>query len=181
MSDTGVMGSSDIQTDRISTNPHRHFTRSSIKPRLLFPNKAQQNAREHRSFKPAAPSWAVPWDEADEEALTDIEDPHLRTETVKSGHSTIYHETTAADFNVSADDMVEDIAQTASSANSGPLSMEVTSKAGKISPFAYWKVTKAGAAKDASSTLRAAGKGRKREGSLSQREKGTEKRTKSAL
>lgn len=48
---------------RAGADVHRPFTRSSIKPRLLFPNENQGRERELAA------------DEADEEALTDIEVP----------------------------------------------------------------------------------------------------------
>ena len=47
----------------------RPFTRSSVKPRLLFPSEAQRRERE---------------EEADEEALTDIEMPHPAAARKKS-------------------------------------------------------------------------------------------------
>lgn len=48
---------------RAGTDVHRPFTRSSIKPRLLFPNEDQRRERELAA------------DEVDEEAVTDIEIP----------------------------------------------------------------------------------------------------------
>lgn len=48
---------------RAGADVHRPFTRSSIRPRLLFPNEDQHREREFAA------------DEADEEALTDIEVP----------------------------------------------------------------------------------------------------------
>ena len=46
----------------------RPLTRSSIKPRLLFPTEQQKRAREQKNNQPSS------MQEADEEAITDIDD-----------------------------------------------------------------------------------------------------------
>jgi hypothetical protein len=59
---------SDLDIRRkVGATASRRFTRSSVKPRLLFPNEEQRRARE------AA-------EEADEEAVTDIDMPHPKPE-----------------------------------------------------------------------------------------------------
>jgi hypothetical protein len=78
--DDAAAGSDDNLSDleirrRAGVDAHRPFTRSSIKPRLLFPSEAQRQARE------AA-------EEADEEAETDIEDvPRFSPTKKRSGRA----------------------------------------------------------------------------------------------
>ncbi|KAL9119877.1 MAG: hypothetical protein Q9187_003568 [Circinaria calcarea] len=151
-----------------STSPRlRPFTRSSIKPRLLFPTEAQRLARE-----PAVSSVA------DEEAITDIEeagptqDSEMTEEEplltpVKPNFTPASPPTTGR---VTRASKKKEIAENADRLASGPVGMPNqfrTKKGGRLSPFDGWERTKPGL-----------GKGKKREGEALAREGEGSKRVK---
>ncbi|KAI9724415.1 MAG: hypothetical protein M1812_000483 [Candelaria pacifica] len=150
--------------------PRRPFTRSSIKPRLLWPTEEQRKAREPKPV------------EVDEEALTDIEGhtpdsaheaadqtldgPETKNKRLVTPTKTIFTPasppTTGRATRASTRKLAPD------SSLGEPESEEPTARATKrvkpSSPFDGWQRTKPGAA---------AGKGRKREGDVLERNGGT--------
>ena len=142
------------------TSSSTHFTRSSVKPRLLFPTAQQQRERQL----------------ADEEATTDIEvsnDSDMtdvateETEVEEQGAPVATPEkasfmpatppTTGHATRAATKKAVE-----ASPSFSGPAQLEIKKKGGKRSPFDGWARRKA----SASSSSAATGKGRKRQGEV---------------
>lgn len=150
-----------------STSPRlRPFTRSSIKPRLLFPTEAQRLAREA-----AAPSLA------DEEAVTDIEeaptqDSEMTEEEplltpVKPVFAPVSPPTTGR---VTRASKKKETAQDINQFASGPVGMPNlfgVKKGGRLSPFDGWERTKPGF-----------GKGKKREGGVLEKDGEGSKRVK---
>lgn len=137
-----------------------HFTRSSVKPRLLFPTAQQQLERQL----------------ADEEATTDIEASHdsdmtdIVTEEaegeeqgarlvtpVKTSFTPATPPTTGHATRAATKKAVE-----ASPLDAESVEVAVNKKVGKRSPFDGWARRKAGA----SSSSNPAGKGRKRQGEV---------------
>ena len=137
-----------------------HFTRSSVKPRLLFPTAQQQHERQL----------------ADEEAITDIEasndsdmtdivtegteaeEQGARVVTpVKARFTPATPPTTGHATRAATKKAVE-----ASPLDAEPAEVEVKKKGGKRSPFDGWARRKVGA----SSSSITAGKGRKRLGEV---------------
>ena len=134
-----------------------HFTRSSVKPRLLFPTAQQQRERQL----------------ADEEAVTDIEASHdsdmtdiatEETENEEQGGARVVTPVKTSftpatpPTTVHATRSATKKAVEASPLDDGPL--EVKKKGGKRSPFDGWARRKA----SASGSSATAGKGRKRQG-----------------
>ncbi|KAI9815313.1 MAG: hypothetical protein M1827_002793 [Pycnora praestabilis] len=162
----------DAEIDAANTSPRlRPFTRSSVKPRLLFPSEQQRRARE------------VKGDDADEEAITDIEENVL---TADSQHLD-GNEMTDAEADTEEDVLVTPMRHAftpasppatgrATRANtkkvswdSSPLAPEpeeltprVLVQGKRANPFDRWQRTKAGAGALAS----AVDKGKKREGNV---------------
>lgn len=157
----------ETELDAETSSPKlRPFTRSSIKPRLLFPTDAQRQERSHAAVE-------------DEEAVTDIEElpplpndsemtdlapdteeealvtPVKESFTAPTTPPTIGHATRAATrkakLNISPPEPAEGI---------GPFERT----AGRASPFNAWQRTKA--------TTSGAGKGRKREAGVLERDDG---------
>ena len=149
----------------------RPFTRSSIKPRLLFPTEEQRRARQ------------AALDNPDEEAITDIEEPHaldsemtdIAPETeeetlvtpVKPTFSPASPPTTGRTTRAATRKAALD-----SSPLVGPEPVEVprfaVKKGKKTSPFDGWQRTKSGGGGGGKGT--STGKGKKREGEAMERD-----------
>ncbi|KAL8793007.1 MAG: hypothetical protein Q9195_004411 [Heterodermia aff. obscurata] len=132
-----------------------HFTRSSVKPRLLFPTAQQQRERQL----------------ADEEAITDIEASHdsdmtdvatEETETEEQGGTHVVTPVKTSFTPATPPTTVHATrAATKKGVEASPLDavpVEVKKKGGKRSPFDGWARRKAG------TSATATGKGRKRQG-----------------
>lgn len=140
-----------------------HFTRSSVKPRLLFPTAQQQRERQL----------------ADEEAITDIEASHdsemtdvatEETETEEQGGTQEVTTPVKTSFTPATPPTTVHAtrAATKKGAEASPLDsepVEVKKKGGRRSPFDGWARRKAGTSSGNAPTTAAAGKGgRKRQG-----------------
>ncbi|SLM37199.1 hypothetical protein LPUS_06929 [Lasallia pustulata] len=153
----------DSEIDGESSPPLRPFTRSSIKPRLLFPTEEQRRAREAQA-KIAA-----------EEAITDIEEHHLidseMTDLAGDTEEEVAVTPVKPTFILASPPTSGRTTRAAAkkaALDSSPLVPEpvelpnsVVQKVKKRSPFDMWQRTKVGAD--------AAGKGRKREGDVLER------------
>ena len=136
------------------TSNLRPLTRSSIKPRLLFPTAKQQAERSAATI-------------AAEEAPTDIEDHAM---THPEGIVTPVKKSFAPATPPTTGHATRSSTKKARDATLSPLDMESdgvampTEKKKKVSPFDSWARTKAGAS--------GTGKGRKREGEAMERNEG---------
>ncbi|KAF2153229.1 hypothetical protein K461DRAFT_267838 [Myriangium duriaei CBS 260.36] len=124
------------QTARIrhmaGPSAHRPITRSTLKPRLLFPSAEHRGATQ----------------EADEEALTDIED-EVAHRSARSSAKIVSFESVEPDSPVASRDepqMTLDETPASTTASKG--------KAKKPSPFDSWPRQKAGASRSTSGTKR---------------------------
>ena len=135
----------------VSTSPRlRPFTRSSIKPRLLFPTAEQQQARESMA------------DLVDEEAITDIEEHESEIIAPVETEESVLVTPVKAFFTPASPPMTGHLTRSATkkaALDSSPLMPEVAElqtfegHEKKPSPFDGWQRSKAGL-----------GKGKKREG-----------------
>lgn len=155
---TDQLISSHSDLDDAATSSPSHFTRSSIKPRLLFPTAQQQREREL----------------ADEEATTDIEqhaDDNEMTdiatdeteieELVVTPVKTTFTPTSPPETGHATRSATKK-AGMGSSPLSGEVDGGVQVKKGRRSPFDGWARRKAGASASSAAT----GKGKKRQGEL---------------
>lgn len=156
----------DSEIDGESTPPLRPFTRSSIKPRLLFPTEEQRRARETQA------------EFADEEAVTDIEEHHLLDSEMTDLAGDTEGEVAITPVKLTfipasppASGRTTRAATRKAALDSSPLAPEpvklanpMAMKVKKGSPFDAWRLTKAGAG--------GTGKGKKREGDLLERSDG---------
>lgn len=156
----------DSEIDGESTPPLRLFTRSSIKPRLLFPTEEQRRARETQA------------EMADEEAITDIEEHRLLDSEMTDIAGDTEEEVAVTPVKPTfipasppASGRTTRAASRKAALDSSPLAPEpielpnsVVEKVKKRSPFDAWRRTKVGAG--------GAGKGKKREGDVLERSDG---------
>ncbi len=148
------------EQDRIApdTSPHfRHFTRSSIKPRLLFPPAAKADLVDEEAItdieelEPVADSEMTDAivDTEEEPLLTPVKNTFVPASPPASGR------TTRSTKKIVPPEPVE--------------SMPTDSRnRKKVSPFSSWQRSKAGVISGAGS----AGKGKKREGDVMERDEG---------
>lgn len=153
----------DSEIDGESTPPLRPFTRSSIKPRLLFPTEEQRRAREAQA------------EIADEEAITDIEEQQLLDSEMTDLAGDTEEEAavtpvkpTFVPTSPPASGRTTRAASRKAALDSSPVAPEpvelpdsTAEKVKKRGPFDMWRRTKVGAG--------GAGKGRKREGDVLER------------
>ena len=153
----------DSEIDGESSPPLRPFTRSSIKPRLLFPTEEQRRAREAQA------------EIADEEAITDIEEHHLldseMTDLAGDTEEEVVVTPVKPTFIPASPPTSGRTTRAASrkaALDSSPLAPEpvelpssVAQNVKKRSPFDMWRRTKVGAG--------GAGRGKKREGDVLER------------
>lgn len=153
----------DSEIDGESTPPLRPFTRSSIKPRLLFPTEEQRRARETQA------------EFADEEAVTDIEEHQLLDREMTDLTGDTEEEVAITPVKLTfipasppASGRTTRAATRKAALDSSPLAPEpvelpnlMAEKVKKRSPFDAWRLTKARAG--------GVGKGKKREGDVLER------------
>jgi hypothetical protein len=135
MDDSGSVGHEDLDAEIVERRLDRPLTRSSIKPRLLFPTPQQIKAKETRS--------QVTEDE--EEAVTDIEDPSTPMDhdemvtTPKASRFAPASPPTTARVTRSKDVIMSSPAGPASDDEVAP---PLAPRGGKLSPFDGWSQTK---------------------------------------
>ena len=183
----------DNETDLgIPASARRPLTRSSIKPRLLFPTATHRSARQQLS---AHPPTSADHGHTDEEAITDIDDAamHPLPSSDNEPDASDDHarpKTPDLEFStpVSPPTTVQNkkrTGQVTKSSSPGPASVKHgrAKKAEKrVSPFAGWQRVKAPShhSNESDEDLNSATKGKKRSGGALEKTTGMSKRTRSA-
>jgi hypothetical protein len=152
------------EEERLKILAQKPMTRSSIKPRLLFPTEEQEDAREQKALRASQRSEEEVETEVDEEAITDIDDAHLQADDSEVENDHEQRDTPRA--LTRSDDMLKTPnhsdrdsfvtpstgrATRSKDANSSPMSIDSAKRT--ASPFDNWRrIKKGGASSDSPKT-----------------------------